>query len=315
MSRMNLLDAQVALGFAQQAFYNIETGIYETRYPDYDYASLIPVETSGNEWARGTMFYSTDSVGEATFLAGQGFDMPYADFNKTQFLTAHHLAGIGYEWNLEELQVAAMEGVPVSDMKAKAAKRAAEIMLFNIALTGSTEKNWTGLFNNASVTAGNVAASGTAGGLLWTTKTGDLQLADLNAPISGIFTGSLEAEMADTLILPTSALLTLGTTYRSTSTDRTLLDHIRENNVYSQQTGQPLMIRASRKLETAGAGGTRRMVAYRRSPEVVKFHLPMPHKFLPPFQKGSMTYEVAGIMRTGGTEIRLPSAIRYADGF
>lgn len=67
-------------------------------------------------------------------------------------------------------------------------------------------------------------------------------------------------------------------------------------------------------LNTAGGGGTARMIAYRRDPEVLRFHLPMPHQFLPPFQKSSMTWEVAGIMRTGGTEIRLPKAVAYVDG-
>ncbi len=47
---------------------------------------------------------------------------------------------------------------------------------------------------------------------------------------------------------------------------------------------------------------------------MLRFHLPMPHRFLPPFQKSSMSYEVAGIMRTGGLEVRLPKAISYLDG-
>ena len=33
-----------------------------------------------------------------------------------------------------------------------------------------------------------------------------------------------------------------------------------------------------------------------------------------PFQKGSMVYEVAGIMNVGGTEVRLPKALTYRDG-
>jgi hypothetical protein len=57
------------------------------------------------------------------------------------------------------------------------------------------------------------------------------------------------------------------------------------------------------------------MVAYDNSREVVRFHLPGPHEFLPPFQKGSMTYEVGGIMNVGGTEVRLPKAIVYRDSF
>jgi hypothetical protein len=57
------------------------------------------------------------------------------------------------------------------------------------------------------------------------------------------------------------------------------------------------------------------MVAYENSPEVVKFHLPGAHQFLPPFQKSSMIYEVGGIMNVGGVEVRLPKAVVYRDSF
>jgi hypothetical protein len=68
------------------------------------------------------------------------------------------------------------------------------------------------------------------------------------------------------------------------------------------------------ELNTADPGGDGRAVLYNRAPDVLRFHLPMPHRFLPPFQKSSMTWEVAGIMRTGGTEVRLPKAMLYMDG-
>ena len=56
------------------------------------------------------------------------------------------------------------------------------------------------------------------------------------------------------------------------------------------------------------------MMAYDNSREVVQFHLPGPHEFLPAFQKSSMTWEVAGIMNVGGVEIRRPKAVAYRDG-
>ncbi len=46
----------------------------------------------------------------------------------------------------------------------------------------------------------------------------------------------------------------------------------------------------------------------------MQFHLPGPHEFLQPFQRSSMSWEVAGIMNVGGVEIRLPKAMVYRDG-
>lgn len=309
--RIDFTDAQQALGFVRPQFYNIEATIYEVKYPSFDYASLIPVVTEGNEWARGTLFRSTDSAGRAEFLSGKGFDMPYADVTTQQFTKGFELAGIGYEWSLEEISVAALEGRNLDDDKARAARRVAEQFLWGVAMVGG-EKGWTGLLNDPQVPAA-AAAAGAGGGTEWSSKTSDEVIRDFNQGLLGIIATTQETEDADTVLLPTSRHLYLASTPRGGGTDMTLLEFLQKNNVYTQKTGSPLTIRGFRGLETAGVGGSKRMVTYRRAPDVVRFHLPMPHKFLPPFQKGSMAWEIAGIMRTGGTEIRLPSAMSYID--
>jgi len=43
-------------------------------------------------------------------------------------------------------------------------------------------------------------------------------------------------------------------------------------------------------------------------------HIPMRHRFLPVWQTGPITFDVPGIFRTGGVEIRRPGAFRYVDG-
>ncbi len=91
----------------------------------------------------------------------------------------------------------------------------------------------------------------------------------------------------------------------------TILSFLKANNVY----GSSLTILKSRELETAGTGNTKRMVAYENSPEVIKFHLPGAHMFLPPFQKASMIYEVGGIMNVGGLDVRVPKGMSYYDSF
>ncbi|WP_320196229.1 DUF2184 domain-containing protein [Agrobacterium rosae] len=314
MQKIDFTDAQAALGFVTPAFYNIERTVYKRKYPSFDYASLVPVITEGSEWARGTLFRSSDAAGKAEFLSGKGFDMPYADVTRDQFLKGFELAGIGYEWSLEELQVAALEGRQLGSEKGEAARAIAEQFLWNTAMTGQAEKNWTGLVNDPTVPAATAAATGTGATTTWSTKTPEQILVDINSAIEGIVTSTQEVEMADTILLPFARFNAIATRPIGNAADKTIATFLRENNTYTSETGRPLTIRTLRALNTAGAGGTARMVAYRRDPEVVRFHLPMPHRFLPPFQKSSMTWEVAGILRTGGTEIRLPKAVSYIDG-
>jgi hypothetical protein len=73
------------------------------------------------------------------------------------------------------------------------------------------------------------------------------------------------------------------------------------------------MIRGVRGLDEVGTSGTPRMISYRRSPEVLKLHIPMPHRFLPAYQAGPLRYEVPGVFRLGGLDVRLPLEVTYTD--
>ena len=148
----------------------------------------------------------------------------------------------------------------------------------------------------------------------WADKTPAQILRDVNDAIASITTTTNEVEYADTVLLPFGEYQRLANTPMGSGSDTTLLTFLMENNVYSASTGGDLLIASLRGLATADPGGDGRMVVYRRDPEVLRLHVPMPHRFLPPYQKASMVWEVAGIGRTGGLEIRLPKAIRYADG-
>ncbi|MFN3833397.1 MAG: DUF2184 domain-containing protein [Allorhizobium sp.] len=309
---IDFTDAQNALGFIMPAFYNVERTVYQTKYQAFDYSRLLPVITEGNEWGRGVLFRSSDIAGKAEWISGKGFDMPYADVSQTQYLKGFEMAGIGYEWSLEEIQVAALEGRSLGNEKAMAAKKVAERKLWGIGIEGDTEKGWTGLINDANVTAADVAANGTGSTTWWANKTGDQIVDDINAGIETIYTQTKGTELANTLALPSSVMGTLGK--RMPDTNETTLSFLQRTNRYTARTGQPLLITEMFELNTADAGGDGRAVLYARNPDVVRFHLPMPHRFLTPFQKSSMTWEVAGIMRTGGTEIRLPRAMLYLDG-
>jgi hypothetical protein len=79
-------------------------------------------------------------------------------------------------------------------------------------------------------------------------------------------------------------------------------------------TGQPLDIRPSRELETAGASSTKRMIAYEKSPDNMEFFLPGLFEFLPPFAISSMSWRVDGIMNVGQLEIYRPKTVSYRDG-
>jgi hypothetical protein len=314
MPRFDFGDAQQALAFLiEQASY-IETTVYEVQYPDILYPTLIPVDSSANEWAKSITFFSMDKVGQADWFHHEAHDMRIADVERSKYEVGIEMAGIGYRYTLQELGIAMLiPGTNLTAERADAARRASEEFIDKVALQGDVAKGWEGLFNNGDVTRTDAAATGTGNSPLWSTKTAQQMISDVNSVLTGIYTASLTVEMADTVLMPLRAYQLLADT-QMTNITMTALQWLQQYNVYTAQTNRPLMVRGVRGLETAGKNSTGRLVAYRRDPAVVKMHIPMPHKFMPVWQTGPLIFDVPGIFRIGGVEIRRPGAVRYLDG-
>lgn len=304
---------QQALSFLVRQGSYIEAEVARIRYPDVQYAQLIPVDTSAPEWTKSITYFSMDKVGAAAWFNHMANDMRLADVVREKHEQTVEMAGIGYRYTLEELAQAMMiPGTNLSSEKAEACKRAYEEFVDAVAMTGDTSKNMLGLINQSAVTQVDAAYVGTGSSPAWSDKTAAQVISDINDALTGVYTTTLTVEMADTVLLPIPAMTALATRQMGDTT-MTLLEWVKKNNVYTAMTNQPLTIRAVRGLETAGEAGTGRMVVYRRDPQVVKMHIPMPHRFLPVYQTGPITFDVPGIFRLGGVEVRRPAAMRYVD--
>ena len=303
-----LIDAQAALGFVIAQASIIEPGIYRTVYPDIQYRSLVPVDTSGSEFATSVTYFSQDQYGKADWINGNADDIPKAGTVRSKFETPVYTAGIGYGYGWEEIGRAQMLGINLSTEDAAAARRASEEMVDRVALLGDANKGFTGLFNAAGVTP---VAAPTGD---WATATPDEIVADMNQSLLNVFNGTNTASIADRLLLPWSRYLLIATRKMSDNSDMTILQWFLANNVYTVQTGQQLTVRGQRGLDTAGVGGVPRLVAYRYDPQVLKLHMPMPHRFLPAYQSGPLRWDIPGVMRLGGLDVRLPKEVVYLDG-
>lgn len=309
-----LFDAQSALGFVIAQASIIEPQVYATRYPDIQYRGLIPVDTSGSEFASSVTYYSSDKFGKADWINGNADDIPRAGTTRAKFETPVYTGGIGYGWGWEEIGRAQLLGINLSADDAMAARRAAEEMVDRVALQGDASKGFTGLFNATGVTPvaaptggwGTVGSPGSA--------TPDQIVADMNAAILNVFNGTNTVAIADTLLLPWTKFQVLATKRMTTDSDETVLSFYLRNNVYTAMTGSPLTLRGLRGLDAAGVSGVPRMIAYRNDPQVLKLHMPMPHRFLPVYQSGPLRWDVPGVMRLGGLDVRLPKEVAYVDG-
>lgn len=312
---IDLGDAQQAVGFAQPALFRTHRMLPQ-KYPSFDYAGLVPVNTDGDMWDVGTLVYSGDVAGKAEYLGGKAFDVPNASINFSQGVTAFHLAGVGYELSKREVErfarmVAQNPGITeggsnLAERKASAARMVADKFIYDRVIRGSTEKGFTGMINNANVPTAN-APTGT-----WSTATADQMSADLDAALTDVYVNSKETALANAALLPTSKFLIANRT-RMPNTDQSILKYMMENNAYTAISKRPLDIRPSRELETAGSGGTGRIIAYEKSPDNMEFFLPGMFEFMPLFPTSSMTWRVDGVMNVGQFELYRPKTMSYRD--
>lgn len=315
--RNEFRDAQAALGFVQSQTVNIETEVYKIKYPAFEYGSWLPVVTEGSAWATGTTFYTMDTVGKTEWLGYEANDAPYADLVRGSGEHSFHMRGGAYRWSLAELNMANMLGLNLTSEKAEAVRQLIERFLFDLALTGNTEKAMKGLINWTGVTAGDVPADGTGSVTWWADKTPDQILRDINKGIMDVRVATNTIYTPNAMGVPEAVYADLATRRISSGGDgtMTILDFLKTKNSYTAMTGQPFTVKPLLELGTADPGGDGRAVLYvNNDRNVARFHLPLPFIFLPVFQKSSMQWEQVGIVRTGGTEVRTPKAIIYLDG-
>lgn len=308
-------DAQSAFGFVRSETQNIESEVYRIKYPAFNYADFVPVVTEGSPWASGTTFYTLDTVGKTEWLGNDANDIPYTDLLRDTGSHPYYARGGAYRWTLMEINRAAMLNISLGTEKASGTRQIMERFLFDLAITGDDEKDWKGLINYGGVTAGDVLGNGTDSlNTAWSGKTPDQIIADIRIGFDLIRTQTRETFLPDTLALPSATYSVLATKRISAGGDGTMsvLDYI--NAVFGKAYRTPFMIEPLRQLAGADPGGDGRAVLYKKSREVLRFHLPRPFQFQPVFQKDSLQWEQVGFAVTGGTEIRVPKAVLYMDG-
>lgn len=309
MKSIKTIDAQQAVGFVLSQTSHIETKVNKVKRPEIQYSRLVPVDTSAGAFSKSVTYFSHDQFGKAEWVNGNAGDVPLSGTERSKFEVQIYTAAIGYGYGFEEIGLAQQLGETLPADDALAARRAYEEFVDELALFGDATKGFEGLLTGSLVPV----SAPTHGDWGNPARTEDEILQDFNEAILGVATATGYVAMANTVLLPYEKMNLLATS-RLGDTSMTILEFIRKNNTYTAMTGQPLAIFAVRRLETAGAGGVTRMVAYNRHPDTLRIHIPMPHRFLQAEKQGVFSVVVPGVFRVGGVNWRLPKEARYVDG-
>jgi len=294
------IDAALSVVFARQLEY-VQKDFEATVYPELIARDVIPVVYDVPEGATAYTYTRLEEIGEADFITDSAADYPNIEVSGVQ-VTARIIGwGDSYQYSVREAKSAALAGVQLDSEKANAARKAIERRLDAVALTGVVQANLPGLLNSALVTP--VAVVGD-----WAdpATTGESIFNDIQRLWTDIYIKSGAALEPDTLLLPTAGYSAVNTRFMGPNDRRTVKEALAAGSTF--QT-----IKASQKLNLANAALTGpRMVAYKYDKSILRLTIPQEIQSSEP-QAVARSFRVFSDMYSGGTQIRNPMGIAYAD--
>ena len=160
----------------------------------------------------------------------------------------------------------------------KAMQKACENLVETSVFFGAAEVGFEAFMSYTGVTATTAAATGTGSSPLWTAKTAQLMVDDINLAIMKVMTDSKYIFKPGMVYLPPEQFARLATTSMALGTGAvmmTALEFVKKNNAYTAMTGNELTIKQIRYLKGAGAGATNRMVVQDVSAEYQYMPFPL----------------------------------------
>ena len=131
-------------------------------------------------------------------------------------------------------------------------------------------------------------------------------LTDMNTLVNSIVNTTKELFAPDTMILDNTSFQIANSKRIDPTMEKSVLKSFLENNPYITSVQQ------WQRCNTASATNGRRIVAYKRDPEVLELVIPQEFEQFPP-QAKNLGFMIPTHARVGGVSVRYPLAIAYMD--
>ncbi len=303
--RFDNMDASENAFFSRQ-LETIRPGLIEIKRPDLKGFSLVPVRTLP-AGAETFTVRSSETYGKAELRSALSRRGDRSNVKVTEETVIIRSMASSYAFDIQEIRAAQLAGMDLDVRKAQGARRAIAELHDKVVLEGDGTASYLGLRGlfNLQNTLAFSTPTGT-GGKAFSTKTPDEIVLDLQNLQNAIVQNSLEAHRPTTMVMPLSIYNHLSTRRMGDGSSQTVLEFFRGTSLYVTE------IVTSTKLETAGTGGSKRIVCYEKSPDVLEALVPVEFEQMPPQWDGyeSVT-QCHG--RTGGVICHFPKAVSYAD--
>jgi hypothetical protein len=237
--------------------------------------------------------------------------IPDIAINGERVVTPLRLAARELVYSSIELDRSRLLNQPIDQTKLNALILKWNLETDNYVYIGDSFLGITGLLNSAQVTSALVAADGTGSSTLWSTKTPDQILRDVNEMLTAAWAASGYTVIPNTVGLPPAAMAYIAS-QRISNTAVSILQYLQQNNIAFQQNGASVTFVPMKRLAGIGAGSTNRMIAYTNEEQYLRF--PMVPMRREATYYHSINFHAPYVWAYGEIEFIYPETVIYRDG-
>lgn len=288
----------------QELFTEVETKFYEMPSPVLKSDTLIPLGTPIPRGAQTYRYYKQTGIGMAAMIDDHSQNIPTVSIAVTPVDETIENVLTSYDFSVSDLESAnyAQQNLDMSQLSE--ARKAIAFASDKFWLTGERQQGGSatnkGLINNPNVTLS------TSGKHVSAMTYDEVKAMVIAMTLDGVNKVNKDTVKVDSIILPRSIYGILVEKNVSTLVDTSWLQGLK--NRFPEITLWDYLD----ELETAGTGGTKRAIAYKRDASYIRRRNQIPFETRP-VQETNFIYHTPCRARLGGCDIIRPTTIMYMD--
>ena len=246
-------------------------------------------------------------VGVAKSVANYAADLPRVDILGQEFTAKVRTIADAFGYTVQDVKRAQLTGISLDQKKAMVAREAALRKENSAAFLGDSAFGMTSFLDHPNITEVTILADGTGSSKLFSTKTADQIIRDVEAVLNAPSEATNDIENPNVIAFPPRVYNILKSKKVGVDSGMTVLKFLRENNPGVD------FIKLNELKNLGDSGTTDRIIAFRRDPTKLEMHIPQDFTMLNPQEKG-LEFVVNCYQEFGGTTVYKPLSIAYADG-
>ena len=297
---------------------NLDKKLYEPLYSvtwgrDIKLRTGITMANESTSFIRSNIgAIGTQSASGKPWISPNTTTLPGVSINGERVTLPLRLLGQEVSYTSVELERSQLIGQPIDAQKFNALNVLYQMNTDEMVYIGDSAVGAEGLLNSTLVTAASVTADGSGSSTLWSTKTPDQILRDVNDMITAAWQASGFSVCPDKLLLPPAQYAYIASQKISTAGNVSILTFLEDNSISLRVNGRKLEIQPVKWLTGCGTAGADRMVCYTNDEDRVRFPM-VPIRRETPYYLG-IKFNAPYIWAFGEVEFVYPETVIYRDG-